>query len=151
MLFLVTGLSCPVARLAAPSLDKILSPQIACPELRQYAGNGYAALSLGVPVAPFVHQTDGAGMTLLQDAETLERMRDENRKFILLAEAEAWDKLPEKPALTEVRKFRLAAGRYVLLAYAGTAGAPSGEEQVPAEEAVPGAPEEETAPAPTED
>jgi hypothetical protein len=151
MLFLVTGLSCPVSRLAAPSLDKILSPQTACPELEQYADNGYAALSLGVPVAPFVHQTNGAGMTLLQDTEALERMRNENGKFILLAEAEVWDKLPEQPALTEVRKFRLAAGQYVLLAHEGTAGAPSEAAQIPAEEAVPTAPEGEISPAPAED
>ncbi|MDR1241635.1 MAG: hypothetical protein LBM00_02460 [Deltaproteobacteria bacterium] len=152
MLLLVTGLSWPVSLLAAPSLDKIMSPQSACPELEQYAGNGYAALSLGVPVAPFVHQTGGAGMTLLQDAEALERMRNENGKFILLAEAEAWDKLPEKPALTEVRKFRLAAGQYVLLAHEGAATAPAEAGQTPAGAAVTGAPEEETASsAPPED
>jgi hypothetical protein len=134
MLLLAAALAYPVCALAAPSLDKILSPRDISLEIRRYAEKGYAAFSLGVQPAPFVYYAEGAGLTALQDIAALESRLGEGEKFILLAGEEEWNKA--RPLPGEAKSFRLAAEKYVLLVHDGPS---SGALTPPVEETSPGA------------
>jgi hypothetical protein len=117
MLLLAAVLAYPVCALAAPSLDKILSPEGDAQQTRRYVDEGYAAFRLGVKTAPFVYYSDGAGLTALRDAVELESRLLEKKKFILLVGENEWNRLEPKPPLAKEKSFWLAGERYVLFVH----------------------------------